>query len=163
MEFLVTVDATIGSPFAPPDGSDGHDLMSAGSTRVTGYPVGSGSAGGTLTGQGGTVPVLLLMEEPALPDRTVRARPVALLHALVDGRPETRVLCVPAHDANFASLADVSALRVWHADEDTVATVLRRFDRSHRWRVMDFEGAAAAEEFLTEARRAYERLTGCPG
>lgn len=161
METTVAVAATAGSPFAPHDGSDGHDLIGAGSTRVTGYPVGAGWVGDTLAEDGGPAAVLLLMEEPALPGRSVRARPVALLHTLVDGRPRTALVCVTAHDANFAALTDVAALRAWHADEDTLGVLLHRLDPGHRWRVTACEGPTAAEAFLAEARHAYERLTGC--
>lgn len=161
MEIMVMVAATVGSPFAPHDGSDGHDVAAAGSTRVTGYPVGAGRIDDTLTEDGEPTAVLLLMEEPALPGRTVRARPVALVHALRDGRPCPELVCVPAHDANFAALTGVRALRAWHADEGTLATVLHRLDPAHHWRVEECEDPPAAEEFVTEARQAYARLTGC--
>ncbi|MFC9154661.1 inorganic diphosphatase [Streptomyces bauhiniae] len=159
MECVIVVAATIGSPFAPADGSDGYALMSAGSIRVTGYPVGAGVVAGTLTDDGNPADALLLMEEPALPGQEIRARPVALLHTLVDGLPRTEVLCVPAHDANFAALTDVAALRAWHADEGTLATVLHRLQRGHRWRITELEEAPAAEKFLAEARHCHEGLT----
>ncbi|MCS0603697.1 inorganic diphosphatase [Streptomyces sp. LP11] len=161
MEVTVAVAATVGSPFAPHDGADRHDLVDSGSVRVTGYPVGGGWVGETLTEEGGPAAVVLLMAEPALPDQSVRARAVALVHALVDGQPRTEVLCVPAHDPNFAALTDAGALRAWHADEAALSAVLHRLDPAHRWRVADCEDAAAAEAFLAEARHCYERLTGC--
>ncbi|MEU6606520.1 inorganic diphosphatase [Streptomyces shenzhenensis] len=160
MEVTVAVEATVGSPFAPHDGADWHDLIDTGSTRVTGYPVGAGWVTETRTEEGRPTAVLLLMEEPALPGRSVRARLVALVHALVDGQPRTELLCVPAHDANFAALTDVGTLRAWHADEATLALVLHRLDPAHHWRVAGCESAAAAEAFLAEARHGYERLTG---
>ncbi|WP_030421778.1 inorganic diphosphatase [Streptomyces sp. SCSIO 75703] len=162
MEVTVVVGATVGAPFAPADGSDGYTQVSAGSTRVTGYPVGAGHIDDTLTEDGEPTAALVLMEEPALPGRTVRARPVALVHALVDGRPRAEVMCVPAHDPNFAELTGPVALREWHADEETLAVVLHRLDPDHHWRVAHCEGPVAAEEFLDEARDAYERLTGRP-
>ncbi|MET8631729.1 inorganic diphosphatase [Streptomyces sp. NPDC004680] len=161
MEIMVAVAATIGSPFAPGDGSDGSALMSAGSIRVTGYPVGAGWVSNTLAEDGGATAVLLLMEEPALPGRSVRARPVALIRALVDGQPRAELLCVPTHDANFGTLTSIEALRAWRVDEDTLATILHRLDPTHRWRVADLEGPATAEAFLAEAHHSYERLTGC--
>lgn len=163
MEVTVAVAATVGSPFAPDaggDGPDGDDLVCEGSTRVTGYPVGAGWASDTLADDGGPSAVLLLMEEPALPGRSVRARPVALLHTLVDGRPRDDVICVPAHDANFAALTGPGALRAWHGDDDTLGAVLRRLDPAHHWRVVGCEGPAAAEAALAATRNAYERLTG---
>lgn len=164
MEVTVAVAATVGSPFAPDagwDGPDGDDLVCEGSTRVTGYPVGAGWAGDTLADDGDPTAVLLLMEEPALPGQSVRARPVALLHTLVDGQPRAEVICVPAHDANFGALTSLEALRSWHADEDTLAAVLHRLDPAHHWQVAGSEGPAAAEAVLAETRNAYERLTGC--
>ncbi|MFF7144538.1 inorganic diphosphatase [Streptomyces nodosus] len=161
MEVTVAVTATAGSPFAPQDGSDGYDLVSVGSIRVTGYPVGAGRVDDTLTDDGEPTAVLLLMEEPALPGQSVRARPVALVHALVDGSPRAEVLCVPAHDPNFAAFTAPGTLPAWHADADTLATVLHRLDPGRHWRVTGCEGPTAAEPFLAEARHSYERLTGC--
>ncbi|MEU6403449.1 inorganic diphosphatase [Streptomyces sp. NPDC046985] len=151
MEWTIAVRALAGSPFAPSDGSDGYDLLSAGSTRVTGYPVGTGPVSGTRAEDGAPVAALLLMEERARAGQCVSARPVALLHTVADGRPRSQVLCVPTHDANFAALRDVDALRAWHADDDALATVLRRLDPAHRWRVTGCEGAAAAAAYLSAA------------
>ncbi|MEU6284403.1 inorganic diphosphatase [Streptomyces sp. NPDC047028] len=162
MEITVAVAATAGSPFAPAleDGPGADDLLSEGSIRVTGYPVGAGWVTDSLTEEGRPAAALLLMEEPALPGQSVRARPVALVHAEVDGQPRVEVVCVPAHDANFAGLSDVAALRAWRADEGTLAAVLHRLDRGHQWRITACDGIEAAETFLAEARHAYERLAG---
>ncbi|WP_415941906.1 inorganic diphosphatase [Streptomyces sp. 067-1] len=158
MEITVTVTATAGSPFTPipDDGPCADDLLSVGSTRVTGYPVGAGWATDHLTKDGTPASVLILMEEPALPGQSVRARLVALLHAVADGQPRTEVLCVPAHDANFAALTDAAELLSWHADADTLAAVLYRLDRGHQWRITSCEGVEAAETFLTAARAVTE-------
>jgi inorganic pyrophosphatase len=164
MEITVAVTATAGSPFtpAPDDGPGADDLLSEGSTRLTGYPVGAGWVTDSLTEDGRPAAVLLLMEEPALPGRAVRARPVALLRAVIDGQPRAEVVCVPAHDANFAALNDAAALPAWHADEETLAVILRRLDRGHQWRITACDGIEAAETFLADAHLAYERLTAGP-
>ncbi|MEU6284409.1 inorganic diphosphatase [Streptomyces sp. NPDC047028] len=161
LDITVAVDATAGSPFTPEDDAAGsYDLLWHGPSQLYGCPVGDGYMPDSLTELGGPANVLLLMEEPAHPDRSVWARPVALLHAVRDGQPYDEVLCVPAGDPRFAALTGPEALRLWHADEGALATVLRRFRPGHTWQITGCEGCREAEEFLAEAHHSYERLTG---
>lgn len=160
VEVLVAVEATAGSPFTPNDGAETYDLLWAGSSPLSGYPVGEGHVPDSLAGDGEPAAVLLLMEEPARPGVSVRARPVALLHQLVDGRPCDEVVCVPVGDAHFASLTGPEALCAWHADTDALTAVLRRFRPGHTCEITACENRAAAETFLAEAQHSYERLTG---
>lgn len=153
VEVTVAVEATAGSPFAPDNGPGAYE-----SSR--GYPVGNGCVTDSLAEDGMPADVVLLMEEPAFPGQAVRARPVALLHAIVDGRPREEVVCVPADDENFAALTDLPQLHDWHADEIALAAVLRRFHAGHHCQVTGCEGRQSAETFLAQAHHSYERLTG---
>ncbi|MGW4349975.1 inorganic diphosphatase [Streptomyces sp. NPDC004690] len=161
MKVTVTVSTTVGSPIAPYDGADPHDVTDTGSVRQTGYPLASGCVPDTLTGDGQPVGVVLLTEEPVPPGQPVEARPVALIHALADGQPNTLVFCVPVHDANFAMLTGPDDLRAWHADRESLDTLLHRLHHNQHWQVTGYDGAAEAELLLGEARHSYERLTGC--
>jgi inorganic pyrophosphatase len=161
VEVTVAVEATAGSPFTPDeDAMRAYDVLWHGPSQLCGCPVGDGYVPDSLTEEGGPANVLLLMEEPARPDRTVRARPVALLRAVRDGQPYDEVVCVPTGDPRFAPLTGPEALRAWHADEGALAAVLRRFRPGHVWQVTGCEGCRVAEEFLAEAHCSYERLTG---
>ncbi|MFB9831921.1 inorganic diphosphatase [Actinoallomurus acaciae] len=153
VEITVAVEATAGSPFAPDDGPGAYGSPG-------GYPIGNGCVTDSLAEDGMPVDVVLLMEEPALPRQAVRARPVALLHAVVDGRPREEVVCVPAGDENFASLTDLPQLADWHADELALAAVLRRLRAGHHCQVTGCEGRRSAETLLARAHHSYERLTG---
>ncbi|MGW5231406.1 inorganic diphosphatase [Streptomyces nodosus] len=159
MQILVAVERTAGSPFTPDDVPVSHDLLWAGSSSLSGYPVGDGYVPESWTDEGGPANVLLLMEEPARPG-PLCARPVALLHTAEDGQPYDEVLCVPVGDAYFASLADAADLPAWHADKETLAAVLSRLRPGHIWQITACEGHRAAEGFLTEAHHFFEHLTG---
>lgn len=164
MECTITVTATVGSPFAPKDGTDGSALVGTGSTGVTGYPVGHGPVEDTADDHGQPVTALLLMPEPALPGGTLTARPVAVLHVSAPGRAQAVVVCVPTHDAHFATLTDLDRLRAWQVDEQSAALVLRRLDRGHSlmWSVTRIEGTEPAAAYLVAARARYRQVTGAP-
>ncbi|MFB7736131.1 inorganic diphosphatase [Streptomyces sp. NPDC056112] len=159
MEVTVQVEATVGSRVAPDHEPEPTAWQSA-HPVLDGFPVGEGFVGDSLTPDGEPADVLVLMEEPALPG-TVRARPVALLHASVDGQPVDEVVCVTARDPRFEEITDLPGLQAWHCDDAALEALLRRLGHGRAWQVVRCEGAAGAEEFLSDAHHTYERLTGC--
>ncbi|MFD4973347.1 inorganic diphosphatase [Streptomyces sp. NPDC058424] len=160
MEVTVQVEATVGSRVAPDHEPEPAPRQWAGHPVLDGFPVGEGFVSDSLAPNGEPADVLVLMEEPALPG-TVRARPVALLHASVDGRPVDEVVCVTARDPHFEKITGLPGLQAWHCDDAALEALLRRLGHGHAWQVVGCEGAAGAEEFLSDAHHTYERLTGC--
>ncbi|MFF9401641.1 inorganic diphosphatase [Streptomyces sp. NPDC014744] len=144
------------SGFSPPDVSDGPEA----SGGADGWPVGEGRVEDTLDPDGRSVRTLVLMREPARSGDEVAAWPVALLH-LNDGRHDMdEVLCV-AEAEPFIDLVDATDLRRWHAEPDVWATALGRLSPGTAYRVTGCGSRREADQLVSDARRAYLRLTGC--
>jgi inorganic pyrophosphatase len=163
MEISIAVEKTTASPIASGEVADLLATVWPGDAESHGYPVGEGRVPHTLTTDGGPAEALVLMEEPALPGSTVKGRPVALYHLLVDGRPREEVICVAAGDPHFEKITDPEGLAPLQADTGALAAVLRHLAPHHSWRVTGCDGHQAAEEYLAQARQRFQNLVGTLG
>jgi len=152
---LVDVTATVGSPAATRPGDGAAEMNSSPATR---WPVGWGSVCDTLTEDGEPAEALVLMPEPALPGRSVRARPVALLH-LKDRVPADEVVCV-AEDHLLDDVVDMPDLLRWHADPQVLAAALERISSVPVQGRPEYGPRAEAEFLFDEAHHRFFRLTG---
>lgn len=145
----VTVDATTGSAI----GRHEEGLPE-------GWPVGRGVVSDTLTAEGSPVPALVLMPEPALPSQAVAAWPVAVLHLDDGGIPLDEVVSVAEAEC-FLGLVDVPDLPRWHAEPEVWVEALARLAPGHRYHVIGCGVRDEAEHLVSDAQRAFRRLTGC--
>jgi inorganic pyrophosphatase len=73
----------------------------------TRYPLDYGFITGTLAEDGGPLDALVLLEEPTFPGCEVIARPVAVFWMLDEGKPDAKILAVPAGDPRLAGVRDL--------------------------------------------------------
>ncbi|MBC3843287.1 hypothetical protein GXW82_32975 [Streptacidiphilus sp. 4-A2] len=161
-EVTVMLEATVGSALKPGPEPVVPDPDRGGRRVLDGCPVAEGFVQYTLDEDGQPLDAVVLMDEPALPGREVRARPVAVLYALCDGQPTEVVVCVDTADPRFVGMAGLEDLRAWHADQRSLAQLLGRLGPDRDWAPLRWEGPDAAEEFVFRAQRSYQRMTGCP-
>ena len=75
---------------------------------ATQYPLDYGFFPNTLGEDGDPLDALILLPQPTFPGCHVWARPVGVFW-MKDGKgPDAKVLCVPAHDARYADMKDLS-------------------------------------------------------
>ncbi|OIJ98900.1 hypothetical protein BIV23_29455 [Streptomyces monashensis] len=127
-----------------------------------GWPVGHGCVPDTLDTDGHPLDALVLMREPALAGAGVRAWPLGVLHRVgTESAPAAPVLLCVAEDPSFIDLVDTDDLPRWHAGGDAWAAVLARLRHQPVGNANDCGTRAEAEHLISDARHAYERLTGC--
>ena len=87
---------------------------------ATGYPSDYGFVPNTLAEDGEPIDALVLLDEPTFPGCVVRVRVIAVFWMRDDGRPDAKLLCVPADDPRHAHLRDLGDVpmhqisEIWH-------------------------------------------------
>jgi inorganic pyrophosphatase len=87
---------------------------------ATGYPSDYGFVPDTLAEDGEPIDALVLLQEPTFPGCIVRARVIAVFWMRDAGRPDAKLLCVPATDPRQAHLQDLGDVpmhqisEIWH-------------------------------------------------
>ena len=87
---------------------------------ATGYPSDYGFVPDTLAEDGEAIDALVLLQEPTFPGCIVRARVIAVFWMRDGGRPDAKLLCVPATDPRHAHLQDLGDVpmhqisEIWH-------------------------------------------------
>jgi inorganic pyrophosphatase len=74
------------------------------------YPTDYGFIPNTLMGDGDPLDVVLVVEEPSVPNSVQAVRPIGLLDMTEEDGPDAKVLAVPAGDPRFASISGLDDL-----------------------------------------------------
>lgn len=155
MEVQVIVETPQGSrnkyEMDPKTGKIKLDRMLFTSTR---YPLDYGFVTSTLAEDGEPLDALVLLEEPTFPGCEVIARPVAVFWMLDEGRPDAKILTVPASDPRLAGvrdLADVSPYLL--AEIGHFFNIYKELEPGQSTDVRGWQGRAEAERCIEAARR----------
>ena len=71
------------------------------------YPADYGFIQGTLAEDGDPLDALVLVGEPTFPGCRIRVRAVGVFHMSDEKGPDEKVICVPLHDSQWSSTADI--------------------------------------------------------
>lgn len=117
------------------------------------FPTDYGFIPDTKGADGDPLDVLVAVSEPTFTGCGVLARPVAVLWLRDEGDREPKVVCVPLSDPNWESVTDLEELPEQLRDE--IAHFFVSYKRREGHEVQDdgWEGAAAAERVIEQARR----------
>jgi inorganic pyrophosphatase len=74
---------------------------------ATVYPYDYGFVPGTLADDDEPLDALVLGEAPTFPGCVIDVRPVAVFWMHDEGRPDAKILCVPAKDIRYANMQDL--------------------------------------------------------
>lgn len=125
---------------------------------ATQYPVDYGFVPGTLAEDGDPLDALVLLDEPGFPGVHVLARPVGVFWMRDEAGPDAKVLCVPAHDARYAPVRDLSDLPPLLLEEiGHFFAVYKDVEPGKSTEIRGWEGMTAAEATVVDARERYDR------
>jgi inorganic pyrophosphatase len=131
---------------------------------ATTYPADYGFIPETLSEDGDPLDALVLLEDATFPGCWITARPVGVFWMEDDAGPDAKVLCVPAGDPRWASVADMSDLPAFLVDEiEHFFEVYKVLEPEKRSSVRGWEGVAAAEAEIEACRRRYAEGDGGAG
>lgn len=123
------------------------------------YPANYGFVPNTLAEDGDPLDALVLLDEPTFPGCHVRARVVGVFWMSDEKGPDAKLLCVPAGDPRWAEIADLDDLRHWRPmlleEIGHFFNVYKMLEPGKSTEVREWEGAAAAEREVEDARRRY--------
>ena len=126
---------------------------------ATSYPTDYGFVPLTLAEDGDPLDALVLLDEPTFPGCHVRARVVGVFWMSDEKGPDAKLLCVPAGDPRWAEIADLDDLRHWRPmlleEIGHFFNVYKMLEPGKNTEVRDWEGAAAGEREVEDARRRY--------
>ena len=135
----------------PKTGKIRLDRMLFTSTR---YPLDYGSVIGTLAEDGEPLDALVLLEEPTFPGCEVIARPVAVFWMLDQGKPDAKILTVPAGDPRLAGVRDLSDVSPYLLAEIAhFFNIYKELEPGQSTDVRGWQGRAEAERCVETARR----------
>jgi inorganic pyrophosphatase len=116
------------------------------------YPADYGFIDNTLGEDGDPLDALVLIEEPTFPGCLVLSRPIAVFEMTDEAGPDSKVLCVPAHDPRYDHLQELEdlppfqrqAIQHFFEEYKTLEPGKRVFDTS-------WEGRERAETKVNDA------------
>jgi inorganic pyrophosphatase len=121
------------------------------------FPYDFGYVPATLGGDGDPLDVLLLMDEPAFPGCVVRARPIGVLKANKEGKPNDRIIAVSTDAKTWTTHRDLADLprRFLHEIEQFFHSIQNVDGREHE--INGWRGASEAHRVIELAISAHER------
>jgi inorganic pyrophosphatase len=141
--------------------------------RLTGYPADYGFVPETLAEDGDPIDALVLLSEPTFPGCLVPARVIAVFWMRDQGRPDAKLLCVPATDPRHKHLQDLGDVpmhqvsEIWHFFETYEALSPGKSPDPYSKSTGGWGRQRDAVQSLEEARRRYaeqvERTTAASG
>jgi inorganic pyrophosphatase len=128
---------------------------------ATRYPADYGFVLDTLAEDGDPLDVLVLVGEPTFPGCRIRVRPIGAFLMEDDGRPDHKVIAVPAGDPRWRHLRDLHDL-----DEHLRRELQHFFEvykdlEDHKTAALGWTSASEAAAIIAAARESYRgRETG---
>ena len=74
------------------------------------YPADYGFIPDTLSEDGDPLDALVLLDDPTFPGCWVASRPIGVFWMEDEKGPDAKILCVPSHDPNYDTVADIGDL-----------------------------------------------------
>ncbi len=120
------------------------------------YPGDYGLIPRTFYGDGDPLDILVMTTQPTFPGCVIEARPVGIFKMIDRGKPDDKVLAVPATDPNFNDIDDLDHMPTHYKAE--VAHFFSTYKQLENIIVepVGWEPAAAAKEHIRQAMRLYE-------
>jgi inorganic pyrophosphatase len=135
----------------PKSGKIRLDRMLFTSTR---YPLDYGFITGTLAEDGEPLDALVLLEEPTFPGCEVIARPVAVFWMLDEGKPDAKILTVPAGDPRLSAVRDLADVSPYLLDEIAhFFNIYKELEPGQSTDVRRWQGRVEAERCIEASRR----------
>ena len=123
---------------------------------ATQYPADYGFVPSTLAEDGDPLDVLVLLEEATFPGCHLWVRPVGVFWMRDEKGPDAKVLCVPSRDPRWAGVRSLADLSPHLLDEiGHFFDVYKQLEPGKRAETAGWEGPAAAERVIADARRRY--------
>ena len=120
---------------------------------ATMYPADYGFVPDTLAEDGDPLDAMVLLDEPTFPGCHIRARAIGVFWMRDEAGPDAKILCVPATDPRWEHIADLADVRPHLLEEiKHFFDVYKALEPHKHTEVRDWEGAAAAEKVVAEAR-----------
>jgi inorganic pyrophosphatase len=127
---------------------------------ATRFPADYGFVANTLAEDEDPLDALVLTEDPTFPGCHVLARPVGIFWMTDERGPDAKVLCVPANDPRNDATRDIDDLPQYFLEELThFFAVYKQLEPGKTSEGMGWEGAAAAEKAVIDARDRYTRTS----
>ena len=124
------------------------------------YPTDYGFIGGTLSGDGDPLDVLIIVEEPTFSGCHLRARPIGTLMMTDEKGEDEKILAVPIDDPRFAAIKDISQLEEHWPKE--IAAFFRTYKELQgvQTTVRDWQNVDEAWHIIEESRARYTQQAG---
>ncbi|MCU0267599.1 MAG: inorganic diphosphatase [Acidimicrobiales bacterium] len=120
------------------------------------YPADYGFFPDTLAEDGDPLDALVLLGEPTFPGCHIHVRAVAVFWMTDEAGPDAKVVCVPAHDPRWAGTRDLADLPEFlTAEIGHFFDVYKMIEPGKGSETRDWEGAAAAEAAILDAKQRY--------
>jgi inorganic pyrophosphatase len=124
---------------------------------ATRYPTDYGFFPHTLADDGDPLDALVLLDEPTFPGCHILVRPVAVFWMSDEKGADAKVLCVPAKDPRWQQYQDMGDLPDHLLDEiSNFFDVYKLLEPGKDSETRGWEGAAAAEQAIADAKAAYQ-------
>lgn len=123
---------------------------------ATAYPADYGFIPDTLSEDGDPLDALVLLDDPTFPGCWVTSRPVGVFWMTDDAGPDAKIICVPAGDARWTHVTELSELPDHLTDEiGHFFEVYKALEPEKHSSVRGWEGAAAARQEIEDCRRRH--------
>lgn len=124
---------------------------------ATQYPADYGFLPDTLADDGDPLDALVLLDEATFPGCHIRARPVAVFWMSDEKGEDAKVLCVPSGDPRWDTVNDLGNLPPHlTAEIEHFFTIYKELEPEKSTSTRGWEGRAAAEKAVVDARAAYK-------
>ncbi|MFO7280911.1 MAG: inorganic diphosphatase [Thermoanaerobacterales bacterium] len=128
---------------------------------ATTYPADYGFVPDTLSEDGDPLDALVLLDEPTFPGCWITARPIGVFWMEDDAGPDAKILCVPAGDPRWESVADMQDLPAHLVDEIShFFEVYKVLEPEKHSNVRGWEGRDAALAEIAACRKRHEAAAG---
>jgi inorganic pyrophosphatase len=128
---------------------------------ATAYPADYGFIPDTLSEDGDPLDALVLLDDPTFPGCWVAARPVGVFWMTDDKGPDAKIICVPAGDARWTHVSELSELPDHLTDEiGHFFEVYKALEPDKHSSVRGWEGAEAALQEIQSCRERHVREHG---
>jgi inorganic pyrophosphatase len=113
------------------------------------YPTDYGFIPWTRAGDGDTLDVLIIVEEPTFPGCRVKVRPIGVLQMRDEHGVDEKILGVPVADPRFDGINDIADLQNhWLAEIENFFGTYKLLERDKGTSVEGWKGARAARALL---------------
>ena len=124
---------------------------------ATQYPTDYGYFPNTLADDGDPLDALVLLDESTFPGCHIHSRPVAVFWMQDEKGADAKVLCVPATDPRWDHVQDMGDLPTYLLQEiGHFFDVYKQLEPGKSTETKGWEGRAAAEQAIADARAAYK-------